>query len=162
MVQYVVTEEAAMRECHIDVRVQSAAGPDEIYRLLADGSTWPRWAPIESLEVERAGDAPPEGVGAIRVLRRGRTTGRDEILELVPGRRVKYATLSGLPIRDYVGQVDLEPVAGGGTSIHWHSSFRPKYRGTGRLLERGIGTFLEQCAKGLADYAARSSDVSRP
>ena len=143
-----------MRRRDIRVSATTAAPPEVVFGLLADGSTWPAWSTIESVEIERPGDDPPEGVGAIRVNRQGRTTGRDEILELVPNRRLKYATLSGLPFRDYIGEVDLDPVPGGGTSIHWHSSFEPKYPGTGRLMERGLQRFLGQNAQGLAEYAA--------
>lgn len=99
------------------------------------------------------------GVGAIRVNRRGRTTGRDQILELVPGRRFTYASISGLPVRDYVGEVDLSPAPGGGTAIRRHSAFFPKVPGSGLLLQRGIRKFLDDCVSGLADYAAKSSDA---
>ena len=65
-------------------------------------------------------------MGAIRVFRRGRTTGRDQLLELVPNRRLEYASLSGLPVREYVGEVDLEAGARRrGRLIRWHSSFCP-------------------------------------
>ena len=150
-----------MRKRHINVEVVTPATPEVVYGLLADGSSWPAWSAIESVEIERAGDAPPEGVGAIRVNRRGRTTGRDEILELVPNRRLKYATLSGLPIRDYVGEVDLTPAPGGGTKIHWHSSFFPKPRGTGWIMQAGLRRFLSQTANGLAEYAASTSNAPR-
>jgi len=102
----------------------------------------------------------PEGLGAIRVNRRGRTTGRDQILELVPNRRIKYATLSGLPIRDYIGEVDLEPAPGGGTTIRWHSSFLAKPRGTGWIMQTGLRRFLAQTANGLAKYSASMSDAN--
>lgn len=143
-----------MRRRDINVRAATPAAPEVVYGLLADGSTWPAWSPIESVELEQEGEPPPEGVGAIRVNRLGRTTGRDQILELVPNRKLKYATLSGLPFRDYVGEVDLEPAPDGGTSIRWHSSFFPKVPGSGWIMERGLRRFLGQCVTGLADYAA--------
>ena len=68
-------------------------------------------------------------------------------------RRLKYATLSGVPLRDYVGEVDLTPTPDGGTSVHWHSSFFPKVPGTGRLAERGIHKFLSGVVEGLVAYA---------
>ena len=89
------------RRREIDLEVQSTAGVAEVFALLADGTTWPRWSPLESVELERTGEPPPEGVGAIRVNRRGRTTGRDQIVEVVPGRRFAYVSLSGVPVRDY-------------------------------------------------------------
>jgi Polyketide cyclase / dehydrase and lipid transport len=143
-----------MRRRHIEVTAHSQATPDALFALLAEGATWPRWSPIEAFELERAGDPPPEGVGAIRVFRRGRTTGRDQIVEVVPGRRLGYVSLSGLPVRDYRAHVELEP-AGDGTTIRWQASFAPKVPGTGWVVERGLGRFLDQCAEGLAKHAAQ-------
>jgi uncharacterized protein YndB with AHSA1/START domain len=150
-----------VRRRDISVDVTTSAPPEIVYGLLADGSTWPTWCSIDSVEVEQAGDPPPEGVGAIRVNRRGRTVGRDQILELVPNRKLKYTTLSGLPFREYVGEVDLTPVPGGGTAVNWHSSFFPKVPGTGWVMERGLRRFLQDCATGLAEHAAASIDASR-
>ncbi len=45
----------------------------------------------------RGGERDSDGMGEIRIYKRGRTTGRDEIVELVPGRRFAYRALSGLP-----------------------------------------------------------------
>ena len=140
----------------IEVSARTSGSTDAVFRLLADGATWPTWAPIDSFQLERAGDPPPEGVGAIRVLRRGRTTGRDEIVELVPGRRFGYVSLSGLPIRDYRATVDIDD-AEDGAIIHWRSSFVPKIPGTGLLFQRGIAKFLQQCADGLARATADQS-----
>ena len=143
-----------MKRRHIDLTVTTTAPRAAVFRLLADGSTWPSWAAIDALELEREGDPPPEGVGAIRVLRRGRTTGRDLIVELVADRRLRYQALSGLPTRDYEGTVDLEDGPGGGTTIRWRASFFPKIPGTGRLYQAGIRRFLGECARGLAASAA--------
>jgi len=148
-----------MKVRRIHVTAQTPAGAAAIYGLLADGSSWPRWSPIESVSLEQPGDPRPEGVGAVRALGRGRIVGRDQILDLVPGRRFAYASRSGLPVRDYVGEVDLADDPGGGTTIHWRASFSPKVPGTGWLLERGITRFLDECAHGLAAYSAASSDA---
>ena len=138
---------------HIDVTKQSQAAPNAVFGLLADGATWPNWSPIESFELEREGNPPPEGIGAIRIFRRGRTTGRDQIVEVAPDCRFAYLSLSGLPVRDYRAQIELEPAAGG-TTIRWQASFSPKVPGTGWLLERGLRRFLCECAAGLAAHAA--------
>jgi len=148
-----------VRRREVNVSAVTPARAEVVYELLADHSTWPAWSSIESVELERAGDPPPEGVGAIRVNKRGRVTGRDQILELTPGKRFKYAALSGLPVRDYIGEVDLSPAPGGGTAVNWHSSFSPKMPGTGWALQRGIRQFLDECVLGLAEYAAESSNA---
>jgi hypothetical protein len=141
-----------MRRRHIEVTAHSRATPDVVFGLLCDGSTWPGWSPIESVELEREGDPPPEGPGAIRVNRRGRTTGRDQIVDVAPDQRFAYVSLSGLPVRDYQAEVELQLKADG-TDIHWRASFFPKMPGTGWLLERGLRRFLSQCAKGVAAQA---------
>jgi hypothetical protein len=143
-----------VRRINIDISAHSRAAPGAVFALLADGASWPAWSPIESFELERPGVPPPEGVGAIRVFRKGRTTGRDQIVEIVPDRRLSYVSLSGPPVRDYRADVDLDGT-GEGTTIRWRASFSPKIFGTGWVLQRSLQRFLEQCASGLAEYAAR-------
>lgn len=141
-----------MRRRHIEVTAHSDAAPDAVFALLADGATWPRWSPIESFELEREGDPPPEGPGAIRVFRRGRTVGRDQLVDVTASERLVYASLSGLPVRDYLAEVELT-AAVGGTDVRWQASFVPKMPGTGWLLERGLRRFLDRCVRGVAAHA---------
>jgi hypothetical protein len=141
-----------MRRRNIEVTAHSRAAADAIFALLTDGSTWPRWSPIEAFELEREGDPAPEGPGAIRVFRRGRTTGRDQIVDVAPDRHFGYVSLSGVPVRDYRADVELT-LSVDGTDIRWRATFLPKMPGTGWLLERGLRRFLRQCARGLADHA---------
>ncbi len=145
------------RRREIDVRAHAAAPPSVVFALLADGASWPSWSPIEAFELERPGDPAPEGPGAIRRFTRGRTLGRDELLEVTPDRRLRYASLSGLPVRDYTASVELTPAAGGGTGIRWRASFEAQRPGTGWVLEKGIARFLGQCASGLAERAGSRS-----
>jgi hypothetical protein len=141
----------------IDQTATTSAEPSVVYALLRDGASWPEWSPLGSFELERAAEDEPEGLGAIRVFRTGRITNREEIVELVPNRRFSYAQLSGLAIRGYRGDVDLEPTDGG-TLIRWHSSFDPKVPGTGWLYRRQLSSFIEQTVKGLA---ARADEIDR-
>ncbi|MGH2941240.1 MAG: SRPBCC family protein [Solirubrobacteraceae bacterium] len=151
-----------MRRQHIDITTTTAARPAAVYALLTDGASWPEWSPIDSFELEKPGAEAPEGVGAVRVLRSGRTEGRDTIAELVPDRRFGYTHVSRLPMKDYRANVDLEPDGGGGTRIRWQASFSPTYPGTGPLLRLALRRFLRQCAAGLADYARERGGVVTP
>jgi Polyketide cyclase / dehydrase and lipid transport len=141
---------------HIDIQVHTRAKANAVYALLRDGASWPRWTSIDSFELERAGEPEPEGVGAIRVFHRGKVAGRDQVAELVLDRRFSYLHLSGLPVRDYRADVDLEPEAEG-TRIRWCISFTPKVPGTGWLWRWAIGQFITQSARGLAAYAHTTS-----
>jgi Polyketide cyclase / dehydrase and lipid transport len=142
-----------MRRQRIEHHATTTADPATVYALLRDGATWPAWSPIESFELERPGADDPEGVGAVRLFRGGRVVGHDEIVELVPDRRFAYAHTSNLPVRNYRGEVDLEPV-GEGTAIRWVSTFDPKWPGTGWLLRRGLDGFVAKLVHGLAEHAA--------
>ncbi|MGH3944032.1 MAG: SRPBCC family protein [Pseudonocardiaceae bacterium] len=95
-----------VRRQHVEVKVHTSADAATVYALLRDGTTWPTWSPIDSFRLERAGDGEPEGLGAIRIFRKGRVTGRDQIVGLVPDRRFSYRHVTGLPVRDYRGDVD--------------------------------------------------------
>jgi hypothetical protein len=141
-----------MARQRIEHRATTTADPRTVFRLLRDGASWPEWSPIDSFELERPGGDELEGVGAIRLLRSGRITGRDEIVELVVDRRFAYRHTSNLPVRDYRGEVDLEPTAQG-TEIRWVSTFDPKYPGTGRLVRRALDGFIARCTNGLAERA---------
>jgi len=74
----------------IDVGARSAAPPERVWALLADVSTWSRWAPFDEAEVESG-----EGVGEIRRFRAGRVTTRERVTELDPPRRYAYEFVSG-------------------------------------------------------------------
>src|SRR3954447_26394831 len=138
-----------MARQRIEHRATTTADPATVYALLRDGATWPEWAPIDSFELEREGAGGREGIGAVRVLRSGRVTGRDTIAELIENRRFAYTHESGLPVKDYRGSVDLDPVDGG-TAIRWVSEFDPKVPGTGALVRRGLDGFVAKLVAGLA------------
>jgi uncharacterized protein YndB with AHSA1/START domain len=145
----------------IEHHATTTADPATVYALLRDGASWPSWSPIDSFELEREGDGEREGVGAVRVFRSGRVTGRDTIVELVPDRRLSYTHVSSLPVRDYRGDIDLTPVAGG-TEIRWVSAFDPKIPGTGFMLRRGLDGFIAALTDGLAAHATKlAGEASR-
>jgi uncharacterized protein YndB with AHSA1/START domain len=138
----------------IDVHAVSPAAPDAVWALLADATTWPAWSDFEEATIERPDADGGQGVGSLRRFRFGRTRSREEIVAFEPPRHVAYVLLSGLPLRDYRGDVELTPTATGGTDIHWHSEFRPKIPGTGPMVVRKLGRFVQDLADALAVAAA--------
>ncbi len=136
----------------IEHHATTTADPATVYGLLRDGATWPVWGPLDSFELERPGADEPEGLGAVRIFRSGRVTGRDTIVELVENRRFSYTHVSSLPMKNYRADIDLTPTADG-TSIRWVSAFDPKIPGTGPLMRRGLDGFVRQLAQGLVERA---------
>jgi hypothetical protein len=140
----------------IDVSARSTADVATVYGLLADSSLWPTWAPLGSFELERPGQATPCGLGAIRIFRTGTVKSREEIVELIPDRRLSYTLLSGLPLRGYRADIDLTPDRDG-TAIRWHSRFTAAIPGTGWFYRWFLGRFIRRCADGLAAHAAKAT-----
>jgi hypothetical protein len=137
----------------IEHHATTTADPATVYALLRDGASWPTWSPIDSFRLEKPGIDEPEGIGAVRELVNGRVTGHDTIVELVQDRRFSYTHVSTLPVRNYRGDVDLEPT-GEGTAIRWVTEFDPKYPGTGWLVRSALDGFIGKCTSGLAEHAA--------
>jgi Polyketide cyclase / dehydrase and lipid transport len=155
MVHSAEDREGAMHEQVIDRTATTGADPAAVYALLADGSTWPEWSPLGSFTLLDPGDGVPEGLGAVRRFRTGRTTSRERVVERTPDTVFSYVLESGLPLRDYRAVVTLTPTAGG-TSIKWRSTFWPKVPGTGWIYRRQLGRFIGRTVAGLAEAAERA------
>jgi len=138
----------------IDVHERSTAAPEAVWALLADATTWPAWSDFEEAVIERPDPTGGQGVGSRRRFRFGRTRSLEEIVVFEPPHHVAYLLLSGLPLRDYRGDVELTATPDGGTDIHWHSQFVPKIPGTGKWVVRKLGGFIEDLARALATAAA--------
>jgi uncharacterized protein YndB with AHSA1/START domain len=136
----------------IEHEVTTSAPPEAIFALLADGSTWPEWSPIDSFELVTPGDGTPEGEGAVRVFHTGKTHSRERVVTAKPDRIFSYELISGLAVRDYKAVVTLMP-AGAGTTIKWRSTFRAKVPGTGWIYQRQLGLFIGRTVNGLVAYA---------
>ena len=140
---------------HIDKKAHSDADPHTVYAMLLDRPAWPSWSPLESFEPETDGADGPRSVGAIGTFVTGKSRSREEIVELVPDRRLSYRLLSGLPLNGYRADVDLAPSAGGGTDIRWHSTFTAARPGTGWIYRLALGRFINHTVRGLAAAAAQ-------
>jgi uncharacterized protein YndB with AHSA1/START domain len=139
----------------ITVQARTAATRAEVYRLLADGATWPVWTPIGSFRLEREGREGGQSAGAIRVFGTGRVHSREELIELRPDESISYTALSGLPVRDHRALVELSE-DGGVTTITWREEYVPKVPGTGAPLRWFLRHFVQRCADGLAAHAERA------
>jgi uncharacterized protein YndB with AHSA1/START domain len=92
---------------------QVAAPPEVVFDVLTDHRRYAEITPMRRSELEREGEPAPNGVGAIRVLRSIGPPLREEVIVYEPPRRFSYRLLSGAPVRDHVGTVELTPSEGG-------------------------------------------------
>lgn len=140
-----------MSQQEIDIRGTIPADQATVWRLLGDSATWPSWTPIDAFELERAGDTA--GLGEIRAFTTGRVRVREQIVVRTPPRRLAYTLLSGLAVRDYRADIELEPGTSG-TDIRWHTTFRPKVPGTGWVYRRALQKATQRFVDGLVAHAA--------
>jgi uncharacterized protein YndB with AHSA1/START domain len=145
------------KQFSIVATARSTGSRHDVFRLLADSSTWPRWTPFTEVNVIEQAPGGGEGVGAVKRTRFRGMTGQERIVSLTPDRQLSYTYIKGVLgpyIRDYVAVVDLDDAGdGGGTSIRWHSTFSARFPGSGWLPRRSLQAFIQKCADGLASAA---------
>lgn len=134
----------------------SAADPSALWALLADTMLWPEWTPIERAEIQERGD--PSGIGEIRTFTTGRVTVQERVAEKVPLRRYVYVLLGGLAVRDYRAEIDLHEGVGGGTHVSWHTTFTPRFFGTGGLYRRPLDKATHAFVAGLVRAAEQRDE----
>jgi hypothetical protein len=140
------------------VHRESRAAAAKLFRLVSDGGRWSDWAkplvPHSSWVIE--GDPAPGGVGAIRKLGLGPLGVTEQTVAYEQDRLHAYSLLTPAPMKDYQGEVLLTPKAEGGTTITWRGTFDERVPGTGKVLEKGLGTFIGKLADQLVKAAERS------
>jgi uncharacterized protein YndB with AHSA1/START domain len=92
----------------------------KVWDIVADHEGIAKWGPGLTAEVVRAGDTERNGVGAVRRLKpKGPAPAIvEEITGFEAGSRLTYRAVSGVPFKNYNGEVALTKVAGG-TRIDW-------------------------------------------
>jgi uncharacterized protein YndB with AHSA1/START domain len=93
-----------------------AAPPETIFQVLTEHHLYAAITPMRKSVLEREGEPAPNGVGAIRVLTSIGPPLREEVIAYEPPTRFAYKLLSGAPVRDHVGTVELTPT-GAGTRV---------------------------------------------
>ena len=126
-----------------------------VWDALADHKGWERWAGVREVVLRQQGDPPPNGIGAIRVIRQGGLAIEEEITAFDAPKRMAYRMTAGAPVRDYNAEIRLEE-AGTGTRVTWTVEFRPRIPLTGGLLERALRRSLGDVLARLArlDFGA--------
>lgn len=131
---------------------QVAAPPEVVFDVLTDHRRYTEITPLRRAELEREGDPAPNGLGAIRVL--AAVPGppmREEVIAYERPTRFSYKILSGLPVRDHVGTVELKAAGGGGTEITYAVKTTPTIPLAGpvfmAILKKAIRDLIAGVAK---------------
>jgi hypothetical protein len=107
--------------------------------------------------LDREGSPTPNGVGAIRRLTSIGTTFVEQIVEYERPTRWAYTLLSGAPIRDHLGTVELREIEAG-TEVGWHLSAALTIPGVGRPMTPVFKKFIDELLKGAINAAEHRLD----
>lgn len=132
---------------------QVAAPPEVVFDVLTDHRRYKEITLLRSSELEREGEPAPNGVGAIRVLGTVGPPMREEVLAYERPYRFAYTVLSGLPVRDHMGTVELQP-SGEGTEVVYAVKTTPTIPLSGPVTV----AVMKQAIKGLLDGVQKESE----
>lgn len=138
----------------IDVSRTVAAPVETVWDVVTDLRGMSEFTRFRRVELEREGDPPPNGLGAIRVMHLVGPPVREQIITFEPPRRFAYRLLSGIPVKDHVGTIELEP-AGEGTRMSYVLETTPKVPVVGSALIPVIRNVVDGIAAGIAAEAEK-------
>jgi uncharacterized protein YndB with AHSA1/START domain len=122
-----------------------AAPISHVWTVLADHEGMTGWVPGMKTNLIRLGNDDRNGVGAVRSIRVPLPLPAivEEIVAFEPRRRLTYRALSGVPLRNYVGDVELRRV-GGGTEITYSISADNPLPAVAKVLASTLLTLLRR------------------
>ena len=104
--------------------------------------------------LEREGEPAPNGVGAIRALHSVGPPLREEVIAYEPPHRFSYKVISGVPVRDHVGTVELTP-EGEGTKVVYALRTTPTVPLAGGVVVAVVKQAIKQLLDGIAAESER-------
>jgi uncharacterized protein YndB with AHSA1/START domain len=130
-----------------------SAPPETVFEVLTDHRRYSELTPLRKSELEREGELTPNGVGAIRKLTVVGPPLREEVIAYEAPDRFSYTLLSGLPVRDHVGTVELT-AQDGGTRMVYAVRTQP----TVPVVGGAVVAVVKQAVKGLVDGVVKESE----
>ncbi len=110
----------------IDVSLEKA------WNILSDLERPP--IPSSTVTLEKKGTSGAGAVGTIRMITIGKKQIREKLESTNPPKQLSYSLLSGVPVKDHIGTVAINPV-NGNTRLSWRIKFSPTIFGSGWILK---------------------------
>lgn len=134
---------------------------EQVWATLSNHTGMSTWSPGISVTMERGGDSDYNGVGAIRRVAGPGQVIREEITEFNPPHKLAYRALSGIPLRDYHGEVTIQPRNGvPGSLITWQLSTSTESR-VARVLLAGMSRMFVSSLVRVANKNKHKVEVAR-
>jgi uncharacterized protein YndB with AHSA1/START domain len=139
---------------------QVAAPPETVFDVLTDHRRYTEITSLRKAELEREGEPAPNGLGAIRVLTVVGPPMREEVIGYERPSRFSYKILSGLPVRDHVGTVELK-AADGGTEVTYAVKTTPTIPLAGPVFMAILKKAIRDLIGGVAKESERRAADAR-
>lgn len=112
---------------------------DHVWSVLADHEGMSSWGPGVTVILDRTGDSDRNGVGAVRRISAPGPMPAiiEEVVAFEPNAVLGYRARSGVPFKNYAGEVRLVPVEGG-TRIDYSVSLDERVP----LIEKGAAALV--------------------
>ena len=136
-----------------------AAPPETVFEVATDHRAMPGFTRFRAVELEREGEPAPNGLGAIRVLHLIGPPVREEVVAYEPPHRFSYRMLSGAPVRDHVGVIELTAVEAG-TRMSYLLETTPAVPVGGFAVIALMRSIVENIAAGIATESERRAAAS--
>jgi uncharacterized protein YndB with AHSA1/START domain len=134
---------------------QVAAPPETVFAVLTEHHLYAQITPMRRSVLEREGEPAPNGVGAIRVLTSVGPPLREEVIAYDPSTRFSYKLLSGAPLRDHIGTVELTPQDGGTTKVVYAVRTTPTLPLVGGAVIAVVKQAIKQLLNGIVKESER-------
>ena len=136
-----------------------AAPLETVFEVATDHRRMPEFTRFRSVELEREGEPAPNGLGAIRVMRLIGPPVREEVVAFEAPHRFSYRMLSGVPVRDHVGTIELTAVDAG-TRMSYLLETTPDVPVGGFAVIAVMRSVVENIAAGIASEAEKRASAS--
>ena len=112
------------RQIKVGMTRYTRADVATVYEIAAYSPGYPEWSAIGSFEEITQGTDERYGVGSRRIYRTAGMVLLEEIMAADRPRHITYRLISGLPLKDYLGQIDFQ-TKDDQVQIDWYSTFIP-------------------------------------
>src|SRR5262245_5123377 len=140
----------------IVMRQRFAATPDRVFAAITDHAALGTWLPAD-VRLERPGTPPPNGLGAVRLVRVRGLPIREQVTRFEAPRVMDYRVVSGAPFEDHLGEIRVAP-DGDGAVVDYRIRFGwPWYAGGALVGHLVAGQLEREITAGLARLATSLS-----
>lgn len=136
-----------------------AAPAETVFEVLTDHRRYAKITPLRRSELEREGEPAPNGVGAIRKLTAVGPALREEVVAYDAPSRFSYTLLSGAPVRDHLGTVELT-ASDGGTKMVYAVRSQPTVSLVGPLVIAVVRQAVKQLVEGIVAESERRAGAA--